>query len=60
MTFPAVQSQTPTQFDLARWLYEQIASTDGAPKTRAECIELMSEIIAVIRPPLKGKQDSMS
>jgi hypothetical protein len=48
------RGQTPTQFDLARWMFEYIAAIEGEPKTRIECLELMTEIMAVVRPPAKN------
>jgi hypothetical protein len=48
-----IDSRTPTQFDLARWLYERIVALEGEPKTRVECLELMTEVMSAVRPPAK-------
>lgn len=46
------RSETPTQFDLARWLYLRIESLDGTPiATRDDALALMGECLAIIRPP---------
>ena len=54
MSLAPIESRTPTQFDLAKWLFEKIIALEGEAKTRIECFELMSEILEVIRPPKNG------
>jgi hypothetical protein len=51
MDLPPIRTETPTQFDLARWLFLLIEEREGPVKTRLEALALMTECMAAIRPP---------
>jgi hypothetical protein len=56
MTLPEFRSETPTQFDLARWLFERILTDfDHKIQTKAEALALMSDCMNVIRPEPRTK-----
>lgn len=42
---------TPTQYDLARWLFELIEKRCGPLSNRTEIMALMYECITAVRPP---------
>jgi hypothetical protein len=41
---------TPTQYDLARWLYTKIESLDP-PKNKDDALAIMHEVLQIVRPP---------
>lgn len=47
----AVRTDTPTRFDLARWLFLAIEERTGRCQTRQECLELMYEVAGAIAGP---------
>ena len=52
---PLERTITPTQFDLARWLFERVVAIEGEPKSRIDVLELMSEVMATVRPVKESK-----
>jgi len=56
MSLPEFRSETPTQFDLARWLFQKIETIEGPCKTRTDTLALMYECISAIRQPEKGSK----
>ena len=53
---PPTRTETPTQYDLARWLFERIAAVEGEPKDRDTALALMHECLSVVRPEEKPRQ----
>lgn len=51
--FEQTRTDTPTQYDLARWLFEHIESIEGSCQDRLAALSLMYECMTAIRPPLK-------
>jgi hypothetical protein len=51
MDLPPIRTETPTQFDLARWLFTLIEAREGPVKNRTDALALMVECMAAIRPP---------
>ena len=47
---PPIRSETPTQYDLARWLFQLIEQREGQAKNRMEALGLMMECMTAIRP----------
>lgn len=44
------RSETPTQYDLARWLFQHIEKTHGVSSDRSDALALMDQCMTVIRP----------
>lgn len=57
MTLPPARTETPTQFDLARWLFERIEAIEGPCKDRTAVLALMYECMGAVRPPKTAKGD---
>ena len=53
--FDPNRTDTPTQYDLARWLFERIEKIDPC-KSRLEALELMDGCITAIRPAEKNRK----
>ena len=48
-------SETPTQFDLARWLFQLIEERSGRCESRMDALALMTECMTAVRPPEREK-----
>jgi hypothetical protein len=57
MTLPPLRTETPTQFDLARWLFERIEAIEGPCKGRMAVLSLMYECMGAVRPPEKPRSN---
>lgn len=49
MNFPPLISQTPTGFDLIRYVYEETLKIDGTPLTTEMLYQRIEKITAIIR-----------
>lgn len=45
-----VRTETPTQYDLARWLFQLIEERHGQCSSRNEVLGLMIECMTAVRP----------
>jgi hypothetical protein len=57
---PYVRPETPTQYDLARWLFQLIEQREGPAQNRMDALGLMMECMTAIRPDLDKSGKSKS
>ena len=50
MDLPPTRTETPTQYDLARWLFQLIEEREGRRVGRTEILGLMIECMTAVRP----------